>query len=182
MIAIMSDWLQIFDGAQSLRLGQGATLFRREDPVKAMYLVRSGVVALERSMPDGHALTLHLAVAGRALAEASLFSESYHCDAVARSEAVIASVPRRQVLAALEATPEAALSLIKAQAQEVQAQRAHIEILRLRRVQDKLDAWLTLHGAPEHGGWSRVADQIGVSPPALYRELARRRKAVGDPD
>jgi hypothetical protein len=45
----------------------------------------------------------------------------------------------------------------------------------MRRVSDRLDAWLELHGEPEKGEWIRVADQIGVSPPALYRELARRR-------
>ncbi|GGA14462.1 hypothetical protein GCM10011498_13350 [Amylibacter cionae] len=31
-------------------------------------------------------------------------------------------------------------------------------------------------GEPAKGGWILVAEQIGVSPPALYRELARRRR------
>ena len=175
MISIMSDWSHIFDDAPAVDLAKGAVLFRQEDQVRFMYLVRSGVVALERPMTDGTALTLHVASTDMALAEASLFAARYHCDAVVRSEAKVARLPRAAFLDALRSRPDAALSLIETHAREVQSQRARIEILRLRRVADRLDAWLELHGAPPKGEWIRVAEQIGVSPPALYRELARRR-------
>jgi CRP-like cAMP-binding protein len=171
----MSDWSQIFNDAPLRTLAQGQILFRRQDKVHAMYLVRCGAVALERPLADGTALTLHVATTGQALAEASLFAQRYHCDAVAMAPATVASLPRAAFLSALQDTPAAAVSLIETHAQEVQAQRARIEILRLRRVADRLDAWLDLYGAPDKGGWLRVADQIGVSPPALYRELAKRR-------
>ncbi len=175
MISIMSEWRYIFDSAPVRALEQGETLFRREDRVSRVYLVRKGAVALERAMTDGTSLTLHIATAGGALAEASLFAETYHCDAVARTTAEVAAVRRKDFLNALRDKPDATLSLIETHAREVQTQRARIEILRLRRVSDRLDAWLELHGEPEKGEWIRVADQIGVSPPALYRELARRR-------
>ncbi|WP_373418479.1 cyclic nucleotide-binding domain-containing protein [Sagittula sp. MA-2] len=61
----MSEWQHIFDGAPLRALEQGAVLFRREDRVRSMYLVRSGMVALERPMNDGTSLTLHIATAGR---------------------------------------------------------------------------------------------------------------------
>ena len=60
-------------------------------------------------------------------------------------------------------------------ARELQTLRTRIEIMRLRKVADRLDAYLELYGPPEEGGWVRVADWIGVTPPALYRELAKRR-------
>jgi CRP-like cAMP-binding protein len=176
MISIMSDWQQIFDDAPMKTIAQGAVLFRREDRVRSMFLVRSGMVALERPLTDGNALTLCVATAGMALAEASLFATTYHCDAIARMNAEIAIMPRAAFRSALREWPDAALSLIETHAKEVQSQRAHIEILRLRRVSDRLDAWLDLNGEPLTGEWIRVADYIGVSPPALYRELARRRK------
>lgn len=176
MISIMSEWQHIFDGAPLRSVEQKAVLFRREDRVQFMYFVRSGAIALERPMKDGTALTLLVAETGTALAEASLFAEIYHCDAVALTPAQVQIIAREDFMSALRDRPEAALSLIKTHAQEVQAQRARIEILRLRRVSDRLDAWLDLHGWPEKGEWIRVADQIGVSPPALYRELARRRR------
>lgn len=176
MISIMSDWRQIFDHARMKTFEQGAIIFCREDPVHSMYLVRSGIVALERPLTDGIALTLNVATAGMALAEASLFATTYHCDAIARMNAEIAILPRAAFRSALRERPDAALSLIETHAREVQSQRARIEILRLRRVSDRLDAWLDLNAKPPTGEWIRVADQIGVSPPALYRELARRRE------
>lgn len=175
MIFIMSDWIDIFDGAPVRIVAKDATVFRQEDRVRSMYLVRSGAVALERPLTDGVPLTLHVATPGMALAEASLFAETYHCDAVARSDAEVASLPRAKFLTAIRSRPDAALSLIKSHAKEVQAQRARIEILRLRRVSDRLDAWLDLHGKPSKGEWIMVAEKIGVSPAALYRELAKRR-------
>lgn len=175
MIFIMSDWIHIFDGAPAREIAKGAAVFRQGDSVQNMYLVQYGRVALERPMTDGVLLTLHIATTGMALAEASLFAKTYHCDAVARLDTKISSVPRADFLNAIHYCPEAALSLIESHTKEVQAQRARIEILRLRRVTDKLDAWLDFHGEPSKGGWISVAEQIGVSPPALYRELARRR-------
>ena len=179
MISIMYAWQHIFDDAQRRAFEQGTVLFRREDPITSMYLVHSGAVALERPLEDGTVLTLHVATAGNALAEASLFAQAYHCDAVVRAPAQVAIMPRADFLEALHDQPGAALSLIETHAREVQAQRARIEILRLRRVSDRLDAWLDVHGEPEKGAWIRVADQIGVSPPALYREMARRKQEFG---
>lgn len=171
----MSDWHKIFTNAPLRAVRKGAALFRREDAVQSMFLVRSGSMALERPMADGTVLTLHVAHAGKALAEASLFAEIYHCDAVARTDAEVAYVSRTAFLAALRRMPNAALCLMESHAKEMQIQRARIEILRLRRVSEKLDAWLDLYGEPPKGEWVRVADEIGVSQPALYRELARRK-------
>ncbi len=178
MIFIMLLWQNLFVSAPLRSLEQGRVLFRQDDPIDTMYLVRSGRVALERPLKDGTALTLHIASAGKALAEASLFAETYHCDAVARTAAQVVALPRAEFLSTLSNRPDAALSLIQTHAKEIQTQRARIEILRLRRVSDKLDAWLDFHGMPKKGEWSRVAEQIGVSPPALYRELARRRRTL----
>ncbi|SDZ52490.1 cAMP-binding domain of CRP or a regulatory subunit of cAMP-dependent protein kinases [Jannaschia faecimaris] len=175
MISIISEWMQIFDDAPVRVFTKGDILFRRDDPVRSMYLVSTGAVALERPLTDGGHLTLHVAGAGAALAEASLFAETYHCDAVARSNASVAVLSRSNFAAELRQWPDAAMSMIETHARAVQAQRARIEILRLRRVSDRLDAWLDFHGEPPKGEWIIVADQIGVSPPALYRELARRR-------
>lgn len=175
MISIMSVWINIFEDAPIRNLAKGDLLFRRDDPVRSMFLVKKGLVALERPFADGGHITLHIAASGTALAEASLFAETYHCDAVARSDASVAVVRRGDFEAALRRSPDAAMSMIGTHAKAIQSQRTRIEILRLRRVSDRLDAWLDMHGEVSKGDWHKVADQIGVSAPALYRELARRR-------
>lgn len=168
--------MQIFENAPEREFARGSVLFRRDEPVQSMFLVRSGEVALERPLTDGGLLTLHIAAEGTALAEASLFAETYHCDAVARTDARVAAVSRAAFVLALRQSPDVAISMIENHAKTVQMHRARIEIMRLRRVADRVDAWLDLFDEPPKGEWIRVADQIGVSPPALYRELARRRR------
>ena len=174
MIRIMSDvWIDAFAAAKEHALPAGSTLFHRGDPVRNLFLVREGRVILRRALEDGGSLTLHTAGRGDVVALASLFSKMTHCDAVCETDALVARRPVKTVRAWLGRSPAAAV--LAESAREVQALRARVEVLRLRRLSDRLDAYLDLHGAPETGGWVRVADWIGVSPPALYRELGRRR-------
>jgi CRP-like cAMP-binding protein len=121
MISIMSTWPDLFERAPERDLEAGESLFRREEPVRSMFLVRGGAVALERPMADGTALTLHIAGEDTLLTEASLFAQAYHCDAVARAAARVASVSKDAFLAALRASPAAALDLFANAAREVQA-------------------------------------------------------------
>lgn len=174
MIRVMSDvWIDAFAAAREHTLAAGSVLFHRGDPVRDLFLVREGHVVLRRALGDGGLLTLHAAGLGEVVALGSLFSKTTHCDAVCETEVRVARRPASAVHAWLGTSPAAA-ALAEA-AREVQALRARVEVLRLRRLSDRLDAYLDLHGAPEPRGWVRVADWIGVSPSALYRELSRRR-------
>ena len=166
-------WIEVFTAASERALPAGSALFHRGDPVRDLFLVREGRVVLRRPLEDGGSLNLHVAGPGDLVALASLFSKTTHCDAVCETEARVVSRPVGAVHAWLGASPAAA-ALAEA-AREVQALRARVEVLRLRRLSDRLDAYLDLHGAPDPGGWVGVADWIGVSPPALYRELSRRK-------
>jgi CRP-like cAMP-binding protein len=172
MIRIMPDvWTSAFAAASERALPAGSVLFHRGDPVRNLFLVREGRVVLRRALEDGGSLTLHTAGPGDVIALASLFSKTTHCDAVCETEVRVASRPVGAILDWLGTSPAAA-ALAQA-AREVQALRARVEVL--RRLPDRLDAYLDLHGAPDPGGWVGVADWIGVSPPALYRELSRRK-------
>jgi len=86
-------------------------------------------------------------------------------------------IPNAKLVAHLENTSSDRLSIkaFERTAKEVQILRTRIEIMRRRKVADRLDAYLELFEHPKEGDWVRVADWIGVSPPALYRELAKRR-------
>lgn len=179
MIEIMSNhWLHCFEGAPTRRLEDGGTLFRRDDPVKSAFLVREGRISLRRALQDGGLLTLHTATAGELVAEASLFADHYHCDAVTDMATTVSVLPKAKLLGHLEnaaASDRLSIRAFERTAKELQTLRTRIEIMRMRKVSDRLDAYLELYGPTEGGGWVRVADWIGVTPPALYRELAKRR-------
>ena len=174
MIPIMFDaWFPVFEDAPERVLDTGAILFHRGDPVRHLFLVREGRVALRRALADGGTLTLHVAGPGEVVAPTSLWAQATHCDAVCETATRCAARAAHDVRDWIGTSPAAAA--LADSAREVQALRARVEVLRLRRLADRLDAYLDLRGAPEAGGWVRVADWIGVTPPALYRELARRR-------
>ena len=179
MIEIMSNyWAHCFVGAPERSLDEGETLFRRGDQVEWAFLVSDGRLLLQRALQDGGLLTLHTAVSGDLVAEASLFADRYHCDAVTEIATTVSMIPKTKLVAHLVNVGSSNRLSIKAferTAREVQSLRTRIEIMRRRRVADRLEAYLELFGRPKEGEWVRVADWIGVSPPALYRELAKRR-------
>ena len=150
----------------------GQRLFHRGDPVTEMHVVLSGSIHLVRYQGDGSVLILQRAGPGSILAEASLYSGAYHCDAVAFGAAdtrVYAKTGFRKLLA-----KNAEFGNVWAThlAQELQGARLRSEILSLRTVAERLDAWMAWNGGstPRKGEWRLVAHQIGVSPEALYRK------------
>lgn len=182
MIRIMYDFaLNEFwvDHGRKRRLAAGETLFRSGDAVEQLHRVENGLIALVRPLPQGADLIIQRAHSGSVVAEASLFAETYHCNAVAIEPADVRSLPLGLIKSALERHPELAGSLTRHLALEVQHARARAEIVSLKTVDLRLDAWLALNheGMPPRGRWRYVAAEIGVSPEALYRELAKRRAA-----
>jgi len=184
MIMIMSlsfvDHLLQLPGT-TRALAKDALLFERGDPVKNLFLVSRGEVHLLRRQIDGAAFILQRASHNAILAEASLMSDSYHCSAVAISDCQITAWPKTMVRNLVAQNIAATQAYAAYLATEVRLARLRGEIASLRRVSDRLDAWLAWHdGAlPDRGGWHHVAREINISPEALYRELARRRRQTG---
>ena len=87
---------------RSETLAAGAHLFRQGDPVTSIFRVESGCVRLERTTATGAMVVLHTASAGETLAEAALFSDVYHCNAVALKAARVCVYDKRAILAALK--------------------------------------------------------------------------------
>src|SRR5262245_41544234 len=81
-------------------LAAGAHLFRQGDKAEAVFVIESGRLALVRHAVDGRRLVLHVARAGDSFAEAALFAETYHCDAVAEATSRVAAIPKAPLLAA----------------------------------------------------------------------------------
>ena len=166
---------------RELDLRDGDVLFRTGEAVRFIYLVRSGCVRLERVQASGEPLVLQRAPAGQLPAEASVFASHYHCDAVAAGPTAVGRIRKADVLALQERDPGWLRAFAAHLAGEVQRTRARAQLLSLKRVDARLDAWLTLNGGklPERGRWLDLAAELAVTPEALYRELARRREDGG---
>ncbi len=72
------------------------------------------------------------------------------------------------------ADPQAMAVVAAHLARQAQSARFRAEILALRRIEDRIDAWLDLNGGalPDKGCWRILPGELGVSPEVLYRELA----------
>jgi CRP/FNR family transcriptional regulator, dissimilatory nitrate respiration regulator len=184
MITIMSA-LRFLVEAQArgrIDLGVGEALFRSGDRVARLYLVTAGEVLLERHTPSGVRLVLQRVRAGDVVAEPSVFAETYHCTASSASAVVAALASVETVRSAILSDPASLERLARRFASDVQAARLWAEVLSLRRLSDRLDAWLDLNGSalPARGRWLALAAELAVTPEALYRELARRRRRQAD--
>lgn len=181
MIVIMSnDFLErlIALGRRDLSLDAGRYLFHLGDPVEALFVVRAGTVQLVRHQEDGASLVLQRARPGEMLAEASFFSAFYHCDGVTATPSTVRVISKQRGQKLFREDPGFAEAWAAHLADEVQRARFRSEVLSRRTVTARLDAWLVWHDAlpAGKGEWKQIAAQIGVSPEALYRELARRRQ------
>lgn len=162
-----------------LTFERGQYLFHVGDPVHVMHFVRTGLVRLVRIQNDGSELVLQRAPPGSILAEASFCSDLYHCDAIAAEETHTVACAVTEFHARLRSTPEFAEAWARHLAHELQAARLQAEILSLKTVARRLDAWIAWRGGtlPRKGEWQRIASEIGVTPEALYREIAKRRSS-----
>ena len=180
MIAIMSSPLHEFFAAlpsRSQQYAAGQFLYHRDDSIEAIFWIERGIVHLQRCSSDGTAAVMQRAIAGSLLAEASVFSHHYHCDAVAVDAVNAKRIAMSDVHRAMCENPEFTAALAAHLAQEVMRLRSRSEIMALKTVTARLDAWLAFHDnqLPPRGKRVEFAREIGVSPEALYRELARRR-------
>lgn len=175
MIKIMLEHLgKLRQIKRSFREGQ--YLFHRDDRVKSMFLIESGTAQLIRHHPNGNVVVLQRAGPSSVLAEASLFTPKYHCDAIATSPVVACLISRTAMQPLFFTNQDFARAWATHLAGEVRDARLRAEILTLKTVAERLDAWIADNGrVPEKGGWKAIAQEIGTSPEALYREIARRK-------
>ena len=153
-----------------ITLAADAALFRQDDTSTGIFWVRSGSVRLVRHTASGIAVPLHTARAGGTIAEASLFSDRYHCDCIAleRTEAVWLS--RAAILGRMAEDPDFGQALMARLAGQVQQHRRQIEIMAIRSAKDRVEAALA-------DGWldgsiTRFAERIGLTREATYRALS----------
>jgi len=155
----------------------GKRIFRQGDKVLVVHQILDGNAHLVRHHADGSALVLQRAGSQAILAEASVFAERYHCDAVAVAPTRTRAIDKSALRKAFTQDPDLAEAWAAHLAREVQATRLRAEILSLKTVAQRLDAWIAANDGrfPAKGDWKTVAAEIGTSPEALYREIAKRR-------
>ena len=175
------DWLPaaIFDSAVERKLAAGESMFRAGGKSAGFYEVISGTVRMLRTDRSGREAVLQSASAGETLAEASLFSATYHCDAVAETGSVVRFYRKAVVLAELQRNPDFARAFAAMLARQVMALRTRLERRNIQSARERIRHFLTVNAEADGrtvkltGTLKALAADLGLTHEALYRTLAR---------
>lgn len=146
-------------------------IFRMGEKTDAVFFVIRGEVHLRRYTQNGDLITIHRAFSNQYFAEASLFSDNYHCDAVTVQNADLIHIDRFKVLELIKADSDFALQVTSFLAKQVQDYRRLLELRSIRSAKDRVYAGLA-------EGWMKgnitsFASQIGLTHEATYRALSQ---------
>ncbi len=154
---------------------RGERLFAQGQVPVRMYYVARGEVVLQRLGIQGENLVLQRVRQGF-VAEASLESPRYHCDALVTAAGELVALPLGKVRQALAADAAFATRWIGMLNQELKRLRAQCERLSLVGVQARVLHLIETQGEggclPLRASLKSIAAEIGVSHEALYRTLA----------
>jgi len=165
---------------RSLKVGQ--SLFRLGDKTAGLYEIVKGKVRLVRIDASGRETVFYSAGPGNVIAEASLFSPVYHCDALASANSVVRLYPRSAILAELQRDPAAAQTFMAMLAREIMRLRTRLELGNIHSARDRVRHYLALNAAADGltvalpGTIKQLAAELGLSHEALYRTLAAMQR------
>lgn len=173
------DWLPSSITARSAvrDLAAGAALFHEGDKALAIFTVERGQLRLVRHTAGERPTVLHRARSGQLLAEAALFSDNYHCDAVATVASRVRAYPKAELLAAFARDANLAVRFMELLAHEIHAVRARLELRNIRSARDRIIHYLALSADRDRAcrldeTLMDLAGELGLTHEALYRALA----------
>lgn len=161
---------------KELQYPAGRILFRTGDRPAWLFFILHGQALLQRVTVEGTSVTLQRTNRGF-LAEASLTTSAYHCEALCKTECKILAFPLKELRDAIDRhapTRWAWIALLSTQSRQ---QRLRIERLALNSLRDRLKHLVFTEGNIS-GSYeltstrAALAGELGVTPPALYRTLA----------
>src|SRR6266487_893722 len=164
-------------------LTRNELLFRQGDKVTAIYFVEAGRLRLERRTFDGRLLVLGTTPGEQFFVEAALFSDIYHCDAVATEPSRLRIYPKAALLTALSADPTSALSFLKLMTHQIFDLRQRLEVMKVRSAADRVMLYLDLNAGPDgrtvnlRSQLQDIASELGLTREVLYRTLASLEQA-----
>lgn len=159
-------------------IAAGGIVFEQGDPADAILQVKEGLVRLVRYTDSGDSLTLFCATPGQTFAEAALFSDVYHCTAVADMQSCVALFSKNELLAGLKEQPALMLNLISLLSRQVRELRTLLEIRTIKAAPDRIIQYLRLQANPISGIFTvgttlkDIAQELGLAHETLYRGLS----------
>lgn len=152
-------------------LASNETLFNQDSPTAGLYYLSFGAIDLKRTTSSGHNVMIHRVRAGDTFAEASLFTDSYHCTATASCKSMVIECQRSAITSLFDTDIEFSRTMIERLAVQLQESRRHVELLSIRAADQRILA--ALNDGLLIDDITTFAEIIGIAPETAYRTLAR---------
>ncbi|MEE9333114.1 MAG: Crp/Fnr family transcriptional regulator [Granulosicoccaceae bacterium] len=153
------------------KINTGEALFLQGSTTRGLFYLHSGAIELTRETSSGHSIVIHRAYEGAMFAEASLFTNLYHCTAIATKDTAVIECRRDIILNLLQNNLEFTRAVVLRFATHIQESRRHIELLSIRsadeRVLSAINSGLLVDDI------SKLANLLGLAQETVYRALKR---------
>jgi CRP/FNR family transcriptional regulator len=123
---------------------KGTVLFSPGDTARGFFVVLDGAIRVFRDSPKGKEITLSIAEAGSAFAEASVFSDVYHCYAEALKDSTISLIRKDDFLELIQNDHKFAVEWIQVLSLEVIYLHQRIEELSLKSPRARIVSYIHL--------------------------------------
>ncbi len=169
----------IRDASTVQTIEAGQTLFAQGSPTVGVFEVLKGRMRLARTHASGHEAVLYVARAGDPLAEASILSKVYHCEATAVTRSTVRLYPKGLLLPEFERNPHFAAAYTAMLARQLMTARTLVERLSMHSARDRIRHFLILNLGQDGrsvqlaGTLKELAAELGLTHEVLYRTLAR---------
>jgi len=167
-------------GAEPVVAESGQSIFRTGARPARMFWVLDGEVRLIRRSRQGGEIVLQRASSGF-LAEASLDSPAYHCDAVAAAPSRLLAFPIAAFRETLLEDEAFRAFWMRRLAREVHALRSQCERLALNSAAERIEHYIESQGQEGRLELRRTrkawAAELGLTHEALYRALAALQRS-----
>lgn len=189
-IALFSDFPEEYlsgleEISRRVHCRKNTCVFAPGDATRGFYAVLQGVVRLYRMSEQGKETTLEFAREGSVFAEASLFSDMYHCYAETLTDSTLYLIRKDPFLEMIRTNSRFALLWIENLSQNVIQLRHHIEEISIKSSRKRLANYIR-HLAEEQNtsmvtipSWRKdIAKHLNMTQETFYR-IARELEDRG---
>ena len=154
-------------------------VFYQGDIAQNIFAIKKGQIRLERPTIEGRSVTMHVANVGESFAEAALFSEVYHCNAISTTTSTIHVYSKNQILDALRCEPDKAEKYIAHLSSQVRSLRTRLELRNILSARERILQYLLLVANLKSREVSldrplkEIAEELGLAQETFYRELSK---------
>jgi CRP-like cAMP-binding protein len=159
---------------------KGDFLFRQNETVNTFYIVLKGRVKLTRNTIDGNPVVLNVATANETIAEASLFSDNYHCNAIVDCTSTLYVLSKKHLMEFLTKDASLTLQIMELFSLQIRALRKLLEIKNIRSANERVYRYFEFNATNNQVilniSLKDIAYKLGLAHETFYRSIKHLEK------